>query len=83
VSSAGSVRECGRLGAPILMARLPLARVPERLALYEAGLADGGLDAAAQGRLREQAALWRFVYVAESQAQAVARHVKTRKTRPA
>jgi len=57
VSSAGSVRECGRLGAPILMARLPLARVPERLALYEAGLADGGLDAAAQGRLREQAAL--------------------------
>ena len=28
-------RECGRLGAPILMARIPLARVPERLALYE------------------------------------------------
>ena len=70
VSSAGSVRECGRLGAPILMARIPLARVPERLALYEQGLAESGLDAAAQRRLREQAALWRFVHVGESQAQA-------------
>ena len=38
------------------MARIPLARVPERLALYEAGLAESGLDAAAQQRLREQAA---------------------------
>ena len=70
VSSAGSVRECGRLGAPILTARIPLAVIPERLALYEAGLADSGLDAAAQRRLREQAAVWRFVHVAESQAQA-------------
>jgi alkanesulfonate monooxygenase SsuD/methylene tetrahydromethanopterin reductase-like flavin-dependent oxidoreductase (luciferase family) len=70
VSSAGSVRECGRLGAPILMARIPLARVPERLALYEAGLAESGLDAAAQRRLRDQAALWRFVHVAESQTRA-------------
>ena len=70
VSSADSVRECGRLGAPILMARIPLARVPERLALYETGLAESGLDAAAQRRLREQAALWRFVHVAESQARA-------------
>ena len=40
VSSAGSVRECGRLRAPILMARIPLARVPERLALYDTGLAE-------------------------------------------
>src|SRR5438034_7552011 len=70
VSSAGSVQECGRLGAPIMMARIPLARVPERLALYEAGLAESGLDDAARQRLREQAALWRFVHVAESQAQA-------------
>jgi alkanesulfonate monooxygenase SsuD/methylene tetrahydromethanopterin reductase-like flavin-dependent oxidoreductase (luciferase family) len=70
VSSAGSVRECGRLRAPILMARIPLARVPERLALYDAGLAESGLDAAGQRRLREQAALWRFVHVAESQARA-------------
>jgi alkanesulfonate monooxygenase SsuD/methylene tetrahydromethanopterin reductase-like flavin-dependent oxidoreductase (luciferase family) len=70
VSSAGSVRECGRLGAPILTARIPLARVPERLALYEAGLAESGLDGATREQRREQAALWRFVYVAESQAQA-------------
>ena len=70
VSSAGSVRECGRLGAPILFARIPLARMPERLALYEAGLAESGLDGATQAARRAQAALWRFVHVAESQTQA-------------
>jgi len=69
-SSAGALRECGRLGAPILLARIPLARVPERLALYEAGLAESGLDDAARARLRAQTALWRFVHVAESQARA-------------
>jgi len=70
VSSANSVQECGRMGVPILIARIPLARVPERLALYEAGLAESGLDAATQRGLREQAAVWRWVHVAESQAQA-------------
>ncbi|HXL45119.1 MAG TPA: LLM class flavin-dependent oxidoreductase, partial [Candidatus Binatia bacterium] len=70
VSSAGSVRECGRLGAPILIARIPLARVPERLALYDTGLAESGLAPERRRELREQAALWRFVHVAESQAQA-------------
>jgi alkanesulfonate monooxygenase SsuD/methylene tetrahydromethanopterin reductase-like flavin-dependent oxidoreductase (luciferase family) len=70
VSSAGSVQECGRIGVPIMTARIPLARVPERLALYEAGLAESGLDAATRQRLREQAAVWRFVHVAESQDQA-------------
>jgi alkanesulfonate monooxygenase SsuD/methylene tetrahydromethanopterin reductase-like flavin-dependent oxidoreductase (luciferase family) len=70
VSSAASVRDCGRLGAPILMARIPIARVPERLALYATGLAESGLTDSAQRRLREQAALWRFVHVAESHAQA-------------
>jgi len=69
-SSASSIREYGRLGSPIMTARIPLERVPERLALYEAGLAESGLDARAQQRLREQAAVWRFVHVAESQAQA-------------
>ena len=69
-SSAGSVRECGRLGAPLMLARIPLARVPERLALYDAGLAESGLDDGARGRLRAQVALWRFVHVAESQARA-------------
>ena len=70
VSSAGSVRECGRRGAPIMMARIPLARVPERLALYQTGLAESGLSPERQRELRAQAALWRFVHVAESQAQA-------------
>ena len=70
VSSAASMRDCGRLGAPILMARIPIARVPERLALYATGLAESGLDDTAQRRLQEQAALWRFVHVAESHAQA-------------
>ena len=70
VSSAASVRDCGRLGAPILMARIPIARVPERLALYATGLTESGLNDSAQRRLQEQAALWRFVHVAESHAQA-------------
>jgi alkanesulfonate monooxygenase SsuD/methylene tetrahydromethanopterin reductase-like flavin-dependent oxidoreductase (luciferase family) len=70
VSSAGSVRECGRIGSPILIARIPIARVPERMALYEAGLAESGLDDATKRSLREQAAVWRWVHVAESQAQA-------------
>src|SRR4029434_9900090 len=43
VSSAGSVRECGRLGAPIMIARIPISRVPERLALYDKGLAESRL----------------------------------------
>jgi alkanesulfonate monooxygenase SsuD/methylene tetrahydromethanopterin reductase-like flavin-dependent oxidoreductase (luciferase family) len=70
VSSAGSVQECGRRGFPIMTARIPLARVPERLALYEAGLAESGLDAATTRALREQAAVWRWAHVAESTAQA-------------
>ena len=70
VSSSGAVRDCGRMGAPIMNARIALARVPERRALYEAGLAESGLDGATQQGLRERMALWRFVHVAESQAQA-------------
>jgi alkanesulfonate monooxygenase SsuD/methylene tetrahydromethanopterin reductase-like flavin-dependent oxidoreductase (luciferase family) len=69
-SSAGSVREWGRLGAPILLARIPLARVPERLALYETGLAESAEDDATRRRLRDQAAVWRFVHVADSQGRA-------------
>jgi alkanesulfonate monooxygenase SsuD/methylene tetrahydromethanopterin reductase-like flavin-dependent oxidoreductase (luciferase family) len=64
------VRECGRLGAPILLPRLPIGRVPERLALYDAGLDESGLDLAIQRERREQAAVWRWVYVADSQRQA-------------
>ena len=37
VISPGSFTECGRLGVPILTARLPVERIKERWALYEAG----------------------------------------------
>jgi len=70
VISPGSFTECGRLGIPILTARLPVARIRERWALYEAGLTEGGHDAATRARLMAQSALWRNVYVAESDAQA-------------
>ena len=65
-----SFLECGRLGAPILAPRIPLARLPERLALYEKGLVESGLDDATRARRREQAAIWRHVYVGESEAEA-------------
>ena len=50
--------------------RIPIARIPERLALYDEGLVEGGHDPATRVRLREQAAIWRHVYVGESQAEA-------------
>src|SRR6185437_10875532 len=49
---------------------LPLARIGERWALYEKGLAAGGHDTATCERLLAQSALWRNVYVAASDAQA-------------
>ncbi|WP_422000837.1 LLM class flavin-dependent oxidoreductase [Reyranella sp.] len=70
VISPGSFRECGRLGVPILTARLPVERIKERWATYEAGLEAGGHDERTRARLLAQSALWRNVYVAESDAQA-------------
>jgi len=70
VISPGSFTECGKLGVPILTARLPVPRIKERWALYEAGLQAGGHDQATRSRLLAQSALWRNVYVAESDAQA-------------
>ncbi len=70
VISPDSFTECGRLGIPILTARLPVERLKERWAIYRAGLEEGGHDAATQERLLDQAALWRNVYVADSDAQA-------------
>jgi alkanesulfonate monooxygenase SsuD/methylene tetrahydromethanopterin reductase-like flavin-dependent oxidoreductase (luciferase family) len=70
VISPASFTECGRLGIPILTARLPVERIKERWELYEAGLAEGRHDARTRERLRDQNALWRNVYVAESNAQA-------------
>ena len=70
VISPGSFTECGKLGVPILTARLPVDRIRQRWALYKAGLEAGGHDAPTQARLLQQSALWRNVYVAESDAQA-------------
>ncbi len=70
VISPSSFSECGRLGVPILTARLPVARIKERWAAYGAGLDAVGHDAATKARLLAQSALWRNVYVAESGAQA-------------
>ncbi len=70
VISPGSFTECGRLGIPILTARLPVAAIKDRWALYEAGLVEGGHDAQTRTELLSKSALWRNVYVAESDAQA-------------
>jgi alkanesulfonate monooxygenase SsuD/methylene tetrahydromethanopterin reductase-like flavin-dependent oxidoreductase (luciferase family) len=70
VVSPPSFKQYGRLGAPIMTSRVPLDRIPERLAMYEEGLVEGGFDAAARERLRGQVAVWRHVYVGESQAEA-------------
>jgi alkanesulfonate monooxygenase SsuD/methylene tetrahydromethanopterin reductase-like flavin-dependent oxidoreductase (luciferase family) len=70
VISVDSVLESGRAGIPIMMSRVPNARIPERLARYREGLEAGGHDAATRRRLLGEASVWRFLYVAESQAQA-------------
>ena len=68
--SLPSFKQYGRLGAPIMTARIPLERIPERLARYDEGLVEGGFDAATRERLRSQVAVWRHVFVGESQAEA-------------
>lgn len=68
--SPNSFTECGRLGIPILTARLPVASIKDRWALYEAGLDEGGHDAATRDALLAKTALWRNVYIADSDAQA-------------
>ncbi len=70
VISPGSFEECGRLGLPILTARLPVERIGERWQMYETGLEAGGHDEATRERLRAQNAVWRNVYIADSDAQA-------------
>ena len=70
VITPASFRECGRLGVPIMTPRIPIERIPERLALYDEGLAEGGHDTETQTKLRNLAAIWRHVYVGESQAEA-------------
>ena len=70
VISPSSFLDCGRRGIPILTARLGVARIRERWATYAQGLDEGGHDAATKARLLASAALWRNVYVGESDAEA-------------
>ena len=70
VASAASFRICGEKAVPILTARLPIAQIEPRLGQYAEGLGASGLDGAAQKRLVQDAAIWRWVYVGESRASA-------------
>lgn len=70
VISPTSFSECGRAGVPILTARLSVERIAERWKLYTEGLDEGGHDTMTKQRLLQQAALWRNVYVTDSEAQA-------------
>jgi alkanesulfonate monooxygenase SsuD/methylene tetrahydromethanopterin reductase-like flavin-dependent oxidoreductase (luciferase family) len=70
VISPGSFSECGRLGLPILTARLPVERIKERWALYAQGLDEGGHSDETKAQLLRRSALWRNVYVAKSDGQA-------------
>ncbi len=70
VISPASVTECGRLGYPILTARLPLDRISGFLNQYRDGLEAGGHPVVTQQRLLQNAAVWRMVHVADSDAQA-------------
>jgi alkanesulfonate monooxygenase SsuD/methylene tetrahydromethanopterin reductase-like flavin-dependent oxidoreductase (luciferase family) len=70
VLSPASVAESGRQGRPILTARLRLERIADFLQRYQEGLEAGGHPLATQQRLLRQAAVWRMVYVADSEAQA-------------
>ena len=70
VISPGSFTECGRAAIPILTSRLGLAALKDRWQLYAEGLEAGGHDDATRAQRLGQAALWRNVYVADSNAQA-------------
>ncbi|MGE0702054.1 MAG: LLM class flavin-dependent oxidoreductase, partial [Hyphomicrobiaceae bacterium] len=68
--SAGSFRACGELGLPLMTLRLPLTQIANRMGQYEEGLAASGLPEATRTELRRKAAIWRWVYVGETRAEA-------------
>jgi alkanesulfonate monooxygenase SsuD/methylene tetrahydromethanopterin reductase-like flavin-dependent oxidoreductase (luciferase family) len=70
VVTPASFAECGRLGVPIMTSRIPLGSLPARFTLYEEGLIAGGHSPETRERLLRDVAVWRHVYLAESQAQA-------------
>jgi alkanesulfonate monooxygenase SsuD/methylene tetrahydromethanopterin reductase-like flavin-dependent oxidoreductase (luciferase family) len=83
VISESSFVECAEQGRPFLTARLSLERIAERWALYRSSLEEAGHDSATIERCLREAAVWRNVYVAESDAQAedelneLLRHTRT------
>lgn len=70
VISPGSFAECGRLGVPILTARLPVEVIGQRWEAYRGGMAEAGLDAEAQADLLTRSGVWRNVHIADSAAEA-------------
>ena len=68
--SPSSFQHCGQQGVPLMTVRLGDNVLKERLAVYEEGLAQSGLTEERQRELRKDAAVWRYVHVAESDAQA-------------
>jgi alkanesulfonate monooxygenase SsuD/methylene tetrahydromethanopterin reductase-like flavin-dependent oxidoreductase (luciferase family) len=70
VVTAPSFEDCGRRGVPILTVRLPVGLIADRLGLYQRGLAASGCSEAHQARLMANAALWRWIYVGQSRAEA-------------
>ncbi len=66
--SPASFRECGEAGLPLLTTRLPLEAIPARWKLYAEGLEAGGHTPGKRARLLGDAAVWRNVYVADSDA---------------
>lgn len=70
VVTPASFAECGKLGVPIMTSRIPLPLIPERMKLYEDGLVAGGHPAGVREKLRNDVAMWRHVYIADSQAEA-------------
>jgi alkanesulfonate monooxygenase SsuD/methylene tetrahydromethanopterin reductase-like flavin-dependent oxidoreductase (luciferase family) len=70
VVSPDSFKECGRMGVHVLTAPIPRTLIVDRLRLYAEGLEAGGHDSAKRRSLIDSAAIWRRVYVGESQAEA-------------
>lgn len=82
VASAASFKICGQKGVPILTVRMPIDQIGSRLGQYAEGLAESGLPAEAQRNLLAKAAVWRWIYVSQSRAQAEDEFVAAlRKTR--
>ncbi|MGE0765956.1 MAG: LLM class flavin-dependent oxidoreductase [Hyphomicrobiaceae bacterium] len=70
VASPGSFQACGERGALLMTLRLPVNQIGNRFAQYQEGLSRSGLDDARQRELVRKAAIWRWVYVGESRAEA-------------